>query len=156
MAPADLFAIHPETGTGEGPVQINDALTVDLSALRASMLGQQATGETELTRKLGAVMDKAMRLGITSLPEWKALPKWARDGVDPASWLDVDHEFHESDARICKSLGISREIGVAAMALLWKSTFVAERDRLAGPDANAQRRGQISRQLKAELQKAVR
>lgn len=107
-------------------------------------------------RKLGTVMDKAKRPLITSLPEWKALPKWAREQVDPTDWLDVDLEFQESDARICKSLGISRELGVAAMALLWKKTLVAERDRLAGPGANAQRRGQISRQLKAELQKAVR
>ena len=43
----------------------------------------------------------------------------------------------------------------AAMAKLWKRTFVAERDRRAGPDANAQRKGQISRQLKAQLEKAL-
>jgi hypothetical protein len=41
------------------------------------------------------------------------------------------------------------------MAELWGRTFVAERDRRAGPDVNAQRRGRISRQLKAELQKAL-
>jgi hypothetical protein len=41
------------------------------------------------------------------------------------------------------------------MAKRWKRTFVAERDRRAGPDANAQRRGQVSRQLKAELKEAL-
>lgn len=154
--PDELFAVHPETETGDGPVQMNDDLTVDLSALRAFTLGKPATGETEAARKLKTVMDKGARLAVTQLPEWKRLPKWARDNVDPGDWIRVDGEFRESDGRICKSLGMSREIGVAAMALLWKSTFVAERDRLAGPDANAQRRGQISRQLKAELEKAVR
>lgn len=37
------------------------------------------------------------------------------------------------------------------MAKLWGRTFNAERDDRAGPDPNAQRRGQISRKLKAEL-----
>jgi hypothetical protein len=41
------------------------------------------------------------------------------------------------------------------MAALWRRTFTAERDNRAGPDANAQRRGQISRQLKADLQEVI-
>jgi hypothetical protein len=63
--------------------------------------------------------------------------------------------FRESDARICKSLGVDLDDGAAAMAKLWRSTFTTERDRRAGPDANPQRRGRISRQLKAELQKEL-
>lgn len=34
-------------------------------------------------------------------------------------------------------------------------SFTAERDRRAGPDANPQKRGRISRELKAELHEAV-
>ena len=56
---------------------------------------------------------------------------------------------------MCKNIGVETDIGAAAMAKLWGRTFVAERDRRAGPDANSQKRGQISRQLKAELQKVL-
>ena len=61
----------------------------------------------------------------------------------------------ESDTRMCKSIGVDPGTGVAAMVKLWGKPFSAERDRRAEPGANAQRKGQISRQLKAELQKVV-
>jgi hypothetical protein len=64
-------------------------------------------------------------------------------------------DFSESDARMCKNIGVDQVLGAAAMAALWRRTFTAERDHRAGPDANAQRRGQISRQLKAELQEVI-
>ena len=38
---------------------------------------------------------------------------------------------------------------------LWRKPFSQERDRLAGPDANKQKRGQVSRTLRAELEKAI-
>jgi hypothetical protein len=52
-------------------------------------------------------------------------------------------------------LGVDQVLGAAAMAALWRRTFTAERDNRAGPDANAQRRGQISHQLKADLQEVI-
>jgi hypothetical protein len=56
---------------------------------------------------------------------------------------------------MCKRIGVEPFAGAAAMAKLWGKTFVARRDELAGLDANAQRRGRISRQLKAELQELI-
>ena len=38
---------------------------------------------------------------------------------------------------------------------LWGGTFTEERDRLAGADANAQKRGRVTRELRAELQNAI-
>jgi hypothetical protein len=38
---------------------------------------------------------------------------------------------------------------------LWQRTFSEERDRRAGADANQQKRGQESRTLRAELEKAL-
>jgi hypothetical protein len=38
---------------------------------------------------------------------------------------------------------------------LWKSAFTEERNRRAGPDANPQKRGRISRELRAELEKEL-
>ena len=66
--------------------------------------------------------------------------------------MAVFRDFSESDWRMCKNIGVDEFLGAAAMAALWGSTFTAERDHRAGPKANAQRRGQISRQLKEELQ----
>ena len=80
------------------------------------------------------------------------VPHWA----DPKLQVRVLSDFLEADERICRSMGVGRDIGAAAMAKLWKRTFVTERDRRAGPGANAQRRGQVSRQLKAELEEALR
>lgn len=67
----------------------------------------------------------------------------------------VRNLWREKDGRICKSLGIGRETGIKLMADLWGVPFTARRDALAGPDANAQRRGIVARGLKAELRKAI-
>ena len=56
---------------------------------------------------------------------------------------------------MCKNIGVEPDVGAMAMAKLWKKTFVARRDELAGPGAKPQRRGQISRRLKAELQELI-
>jgi transcriptional regulator with XRE-family HTH domain len=129
---ADLFA-------GESAVQINDKLTVDRSALRAALSDKPVTGETESMRKLGAVAEKTMRTVIE--PSVAATM--------------VNEDFREADRRVCKRLGITLERGAIAMAYLWGKTFAEQRDEQAELDANPQRRGQISRQLTAELQKEI-
>jgi hypothetical protein len=75
--------------------------------------------------------------------------------VKPDLRRDVLRDLNESDARMCKNIGVDQVLAAAAMAALWCRTFTAERDHRAGPDANAQRRGQISRQLKADLQEVI-
>lgn len=62
----------------------------------------------------------------------------------------------ESDKRMCKSIGVDADTGIAAMVKLWGRPFSAERDSRAEPGANAQRKGQVSRQLKAELLSIIR
>jgi len=59
------------------------------------------------------------------------------------------------EERIRKSLGISAMLLATATASLWKRTFSQERDRRAGAGANAQKRGQITRQMRAELDAAI-
>jgi hypothetical protein len=67
----------------------------------------------------------------------------------------VERGLLEADYRMAHSVGIAPEIAAATMQELWGRSFTAERDRRAGPDANPQKRGRISRELKAELHKAV-
>jgi transcriptional regulator with XRE-family HTH domain len=114
---ADLFA-------GSGDVQLNDKLTVDVSALADAMTGQPVTegGQQTLPN---------LRRTLAAL---------------------LAEECRDSDTRLLRSIGVTPERGTAAMAELWGHTFSAERDRRAGPDANAQRKGQVSRQLKTELE----
>jgi hypothetical protein len=61
----------------------------------------------------------------------------------------------EADVRIGKSLGLDRAMTARWMAHLWKHPLSVERDKRAGPGASNQARGQITRQLKAELQKVI-
>ena len=129
---ADLFA-------GEDAVQINDELAVERSALRAALSGTPVAGEIEPMRKLTEAMVHTTHTVIE--------PAIAR--------RMVSEYFREADRRVCKTLGITAERGAIAMAHLWGKTFADERDERAGPDAKPQRRGQISRQLTAELQKAI-
>jgi hypothetical protein len=132
VALAELF-------DGRGPVAINDELSVDLAKLREALSGvpvkaRKAALKTTMGRPL-----------VFQTPA----------GVDPELHRRVLVEFRESDRRMSRSLGVTPEVAAAAMAKLWRRTFVAERDRLVGPDANAQKRGRISRRLKAQLQEAL-
>ena len=61
----------------------------------------------------------------------------------------------EADYRLAHSVGLRVEQAAVAMEALWGRSFTAERDHRAGPDANPQKRGRVSRELKAELQEAI-
>lgn len=56
-----------------------------------------------------------------------------------------------TDQRVAASLGLDTDQLCNTAMQLWGTVFSAERDRRAGPDANPQKRGRITRQLKAEL-----
>lgn len=120
---------------GKGDVAINDKLAIPLARLRTVLPG-------------GVILPYSVPLADATFE--------AVGSVNPELYRRVRGDFREADERICKSLGIDPHVGAAAMSTLWKQTFVAERDSRAGPKANAQRRGQVSRKLKAELQEALR
>jgi hypothetical protein len=85
---------------------------------------------------------------------------WERSSTESdidwtTSVIDWPKVFGLTEERVAAGLGISTETLCDTSLRLWKTTFSAERDRIAGPDANAQRKGQVTRQLKAELQKAI-
>lgn len=61
-----------------------------------------------------------------------------------------------AEERVAKALGVDvRTLSVASFHL-WERTFTEERDRRAGPDANKQKRGQITRTMRAELAAVVK
>jgi transcriptional regulator with XRE-family HTH domain len=141
-----------ELVTGEGEVHINDKLSLDTSALRAALAGASITAHAIPQILATQEMQEMAQLMISQTNfHW---PNRLR-AVDPDLRQEVLRDFSESDARMCKNIGVDQVLGAAAMAALWRRTFTAERDHRAGPDAKAQRRGQISRQLKADLQEVI-
>lgn len=60
-----------------------------------------------------------------------------------------------AEQRLAQRLGVSRERLAGVSFQLWQRTFSDERDRRAGPDANRQKRGQVSRTLQSELEKVL-
>ncbi len=63
----------------------------------------------------------------------------------------IKHDYGEPEARLAREFGFTRMRMLAEMAEHWGRTFSAERDRRAGTGANAQSKGRVARQLKAEL-----
>jgi hypothetical protein len=98
-------------------------------------------------------------------PDTSAVTAWINDMH--ATWPDrlmdlaagkirkTSAAMREADIKIGKSLGLDEYRTAAEMAYLWGKPLSAVRDEIAGADANAQRRGQVSRQLKAELVKVI-
>lgn len=56
-----------------------------------------------------------------------------------------------TERRQARRMGIEPAMLAALSLKLWQRTFSAERDRRAGPDANRQKRGQVTRAMQAEL-----
>jgi hypothetical protein len=76
-------------------------------------------------------------------------------GASPPRFAQLTVDFVEGDMRVCKRLGVDDATGGALMVQLWGRTYRDERDRRAGPNANAQHRGQVARKLQAELETAL-
>lgn len=73
-------------------------------------------------------------------------------GVTAGALMRLLGDFGEPEERLARDLGLDRERLAAEMAALWRGrSFHAERDRRAGADANAQKKGRVARELKAEL-----
>lgn len=141
---SELFA-------GQGKVAINERLTVEETKIAAALSGEAVEATiSELTgeRERAVAFTKEMRAREESWPP-------ALQRVSHGAYRAVLTEFSDSDLRMARTLGVDRSTAAAAMAVRWGKTFVARRDELAGSDANAQKRGRISRELKEELRKVL-
>jgi transcriptional regulator with XRE-family HTH domain len=130
--------------SGKITLSVETALTV--AAVLASLLGREV-GLDELV----AGDDRVTGSGriVVSAVAPAVIPMEASASVT-AGFLMRDVDF-----RLCRELGVDREHGAAMMAALWGRPFSAQRDAIAGPESNAQQRGQVAKRLKADLQKAV-
>ena len=117
-----------------GIVAVNDALLVPGSAL-SQWLGDSAASLS----KLDSYASKEATAAEASLAG--ADEVLARSGL--------------AEQRMAKGLNISPEVLALASFELWGSTFGEERDRRAGVGANKQKRGQVTRVMRAELASAI-
>jgi hypothetical protein len=123
---ADLVA-------GEGFVALNDNLDV-----RAARLADVCRGQIF---KLGKG-NWRMKFRPASAGEVTALVETLqRSGL--------------TEQRLAQRLGVAPELLARMSSRLWGRTFSEERDRRAGRGANRQKRGQVSRTLQRELEKAL-
>jgi hypothetical protein len=90
----------------------------------------------------------------------RVMSKALVDGrIDPnltsAELADMRQRSGLTEDRVAQRLKISRDRLAAVSFRLWQHTFSEERDRRADPDANQQKKGRITRELRAELEKAI-
>jgi transcriptional regulator with XRE-family HTH domain len=146
-----------ELVAGNGQVHINDKLSLDKSALHAALSGGSLGAELLAPSDVTSFLNSILQENLETMPMEISTVHWPKRlrAITPDLRSAVLRDFSESDARMCKNIGVSEVLGATAMAALWRRTFTAERDLRAGPDANAQRRGQISRRLKADIQEVI-
>ncbi|WP_225732295.1 MULTISPECIES: helix-turn-helix domain-containing protein [unclassified Nocardia] len=132
----------------DGNIQINDALVIPGQALSRALRGEAVIPVDDY---LLEVVKRSRALGAVAKFYGGKRPK----GV---SMLDVYRavaQVGQAEQRAAKDLGIvSDHLALLALAR-WKHTFSEERDARAGKDANAQRRGQVTREMKDELRQDI-
>lgn len=134
-----------------GLVQVTTTRTVKDGALQRFLRGEPVQfliGDMPNSEELEAELSATL---ATMVAERAKLPKvLGRTPLETV--MEVQRQSGETEARIAKALGMPASTIAAASAHLWGRTLSAERDRRAGENANAQDRGRITRQLRAEIQ----
>lgn len=133
------------------PLKINDTLALlDADVVRL-LDGQRVDGPEPMEPTGG---DPANLLG------WKRTPMerkiFHRLEADLPTTARIARTAGATEDRIRKSLGISPGLLAHLSAALWGRSFSQERDHRAGADANAQKRGRVSREMQTELKSAIR
>ena len=126
-------ATFPELLRSETPIQINDSLLVPNEQVVNLLKGPRPSPE-RMTAMVNASFEAFQNSEI-----FRALT--TTSGA--------------TEERTTKALGIDTTELASLSTALWNRTFSQERDRRAGKGANAQKRGQISRQMRKELQAAI-
>jgi hypothetical protein len=116
-----------------GFITLNDTLDVAGVELAALCSGEVPVIEPRRVRRKGAPPPRPY--------EWDRHLLLGRSGL--------------TEDRLARRLAVSRTQLADESFRLWRSTFSEERDRRAGPGANQQKKGRISRELRAELEKVL-
>ncbi|ULN41597.1 helix-turn-helix transcriptional regulator [Mycolicibacterium crocinum] len=83
--------------------------------------------------------------------EWDGIDEVAERGRQFRA--DLVAHAGVADKRMARQIGISVSDLMVRSIRLWGRTFSEERDQRAGPDANQQKKGRITREMRAELER---
>jgi hypothetical protein len=147
-------ATFPKLLTSVEPIRVNDSLLLFDEQLRKLLSGRIAKVKGAVGSQ-DAAADEDDDRNVLTPEEWLIGQNLPLDADDPTILMRVHRSAGATEERIRRSLGISSMLLSIATASLWKRTFSQERDRRAGAGANAQKRGQVTRQMRAELKAAV-
>lgn len=160
--------------TLQDAVQVSDAAAVRSGKRPISMdvavLDQlvQFDGEIEVNDDLALSADVVIgicrsqaRPGMMWTPpgsEPEGTIQFYRDAWGDSSLTPIERVLLRSGSaedRLARQLGIERHRLAELSNLLWQSTFSEERDRRAGLGANQQKKGRITREMRAELEREL-
>ena len=124
----------------DGPIVLTDVVTVTAGELRRLLRGERVA-VPGLSRAEPVTAVYNMRHG------WPARLNTVKMG----DMRKMGHDYGLAEERLARDLKVDRLRLCAEMAALWGRAYHVERDERAGADASRQKRGAVSRQLKAEL-----
>ncbi|WP_100451410.1 hypothetical protein [Mycobacteroides abscessus] len=148
-----IYALTRATGR---PVTTLDILDTD-EAIAITDTDETTTSDL-LAILGGAAVEDRLALTEFDWSKWFDGTKEAMKGYPPVKVDEVRNNRKaptEQEVRLAKSLDLSAGALHAWAIHTWGRGFFEERDHRAGPDANAQKKGIVARQLKAELKAAI-
>ncbi|MFF0607760.1 hypothetical protein ACFYUD_03710 [Nocardia tengchongensis] len=143
----------PDLLKADGPIELTDVTAVENGAMLIEIL----SGGANLGSAWPEVLDRRVRESLAVLPGKLAeqFDRWPA-GIRMTDAAKLCATFDDADSRIGRSLGMSPDLLAAWCLRVWGKSFVAERDSRAGKNANAQKRGRVTREMKAELEQVIR
>lgn len=136
---ADWFA-------GDGQVELTDTLQAPLAVVRTALNGKPAALPEPSISATDVLMQDYLAQRAGAKPISRARLK-KLSGI----W----DQWGEAEARAARALGVDQGTLCELMLDLWDTTLSLKRDQLAGPDANAQKRGRVARDLREQLRRAI-
>jgi hypothetical protein len=134
---------------GTGRVIVTGDVVADLADVRGSL-----SGPVKLPKPSPVTAEELPEYVVEVVPGMVDALAKQPPGRTAQLW-QIRRDCGLTEERTARALGVDISRLIAVMADLWAGTLSQERDRLAGPDASAQKRGQITRQLRNELWKAL-
>jgi hypothetical protein len=134
---------------GHENITVTTRISVTSEEMRAYLSGDAVTATDQYRREVGSAIQ-----GVHSGEYRKNWPDRLHDKPRTGAIMRMLGEIGEPEERLARELKIDHTRLAAEMLVLWRKSFSAKRDELAGPEANAQKKGRVARALKAEL-KAV-
>lgn len=137
-------------------VRVNDAITLHARDLHDAMRGDSLNSMVAARSLIGPIRLKfgdRILIDLAHDAEEGEAAQLSRylERTDAETVNSILLTSGSAEHRVHRALRISPTLLAAVSAALWGRSFSDERDTRAGTDANAQKRGQITRRLQHEL-----